>query len=204
LPVYEIYKAGADVGWEHGLDLLGPVGLSLAFVPHWNNREGGADLDTSRCYMGMDRFARLQSLLPEPVTIVGIDEHTALIVEPASATGRVVGRGSVTLQRGEQTQHYKRGDAFAIRLLGESDWSGVDRDLPSGLRQRASELNPVRQPAMPPNEPLPREVLALVERRDEARARRDWALADALREELVKLGYHLSDTPRGPDLHRKS
>jgi hypothetical protein len=134
---------------------------------------------------------------------VGIDEHTALIVEPGTATGRVVGRGGVTLQRGEQTQRYKRGDAFAIRLLGECDWSGVDRDLPSGLHHRAGELKQVRQPATHPTEPLPREVLALVERREQARARRDWATADALREELAERGYHLSDTPSGPDLHRK-
>src|SRR5207237_6555211 len=29
LPVYEIYKAGADLGWEPGLDLLGAAGPSV-------------------------------------------------------------------------------------------------------------------------------------------------------------------------------
>jgi hypothetical protein len=52
LPVYEIYKAGHDLHWESGLDLFGAYGLKLVFVPHWNNAEGGAELDTSRCFMG--------------------------------------------------------------------------------------------------------------------------------------------------------
>jgi cyanophycinase-like exopeptidase len=201
LPVYEIYKAGADLAWEPGLDLLGPAGLRLAFIPHWNNREGGADLDTSRCFMGADRFARLRSLLPPPATIVGIDEHTALIIEPAAATGRVVGQGSVSLERGGQTLRYEHGEAFALRLLGASDWAALARDVPPGLRRRARELEQPRQPAMPPSEPLPPEVRALVERREEARRRRDWAAADALRAELADRGYRLQDTPSGPDIH---
>ncbi len=42
LPVYEIYKVGEDPHWKPGLDLLKPFGLSLAFIPHWDNMEGGA------------------------------------------------------------------------------------------------------------------------------------------------------------------
>ena len=77
LPVYEIYKAGDDLSWQPGLDLLGEFGLDLAIIPHWNNREGGANLDTGRCYMGQERFERLCSLLPASATVLGIDEHTS-------------------------------------------------------------------------------------------------------------------------------
>jgi cyanophycinase-like exopeptidase len=200
LPVYEIYKAGADLGWEPGLDLLGPAGLPLTFVPHWNNREGGADLDTSHCFMGSDRFGRLQTLLPEPSTIVGIDEHTALIVEPANLTGRVVGRGGVTLDGSGQALRYERGESFSLSLLGACDWSAVAHDVPLSLRQRMLELNQLPQPAVSSNNTLPPEVRVLVERREEARRRRDWATADALRAELAERGYRLRDTPSGPDL----
>ena len=34
-------------------------------------------------------------------------------------------------------------------------------------------------------------------RRDEARAAKDWATADSLRDELVALGYEVSDGPDG-------
>ena len=52
LPVYEIYKVGEDLHWKPGLDLFGPFGLPLVILPHWNNNDGGDELDTSRCFMG--------------------------------------------------------------------------------------------------------------------------------------------------------
>ena len=52
LPVYEIFKVGEELSWTPGLDLFGSLGMDLAIVPHWNNNEGGAKLDTSHCYMG--------------------------------------------------------------------------------------------------------------------------------------------------------
>jgi cyanophycinase-like exopeptidase len=198
LPVYEIYKAGADIGWEPGLDFLGPIGPRLVFVPHWNNREGGADLDTSHCYMGADRFAQLRALLPSPATVVGIDEHTTLIVEPAVMSGRVVGRGGVTIERSGQTMRYDHGREFALRLLGDFNWSAFARDLPPGLRARADDVKRRRHSVSPANEPLPPDVQALVERREEARRRREWAAADALRTELAGRGYELQDTLSGP------
>ncbi|MDO8532534.1 MAG: hemerythrin domain-containing protein [Dehalococcoidia bacterium] len=47
-------------------------------------------------------------------------------------------------------------------------------------------------------EALPEEVAALIEQREAARRRRDWTLADALRERLAGLGYRVIDTPEGP------
>ena len=57
--MYEIYKVGEDLGWKAGLNLLGPFGRSVAIVPHWNNHEGGEELDTSHSFMGQERFERL-------------------------------------------------------------------------------------------------------------------------------------------------
>ncbi|HEY7032454.1 MAG TPA: cysteinyl-tRNA synthetase [Thermomicrobiales bacterium] len=198
LPVYEIYKVGADLGWEAGLDVLGPTGHRLVFVPHWNNREGGVDLDTSRCFMGEDRFARLRALLPSTATVVGIDEHTTLIVEPAMASAQVVGQGGVTIEQAGQAVRYEHGSAFALGHLGEFDWTALAQDLPPELRDRARDLKNAPQSGTPADEPIPSDVQALVERREEARRRREWATADALRAELADRGYHLQDTPAGP------
>ena len=46
-------------------------------------------------------------------------------------------------------------------------------------------------------------ALQLATRRDEARAAHDWATADALRDELVGLGYEVADTPAGTELRRR-
>jgi cysteinyl-tRNA synthetase len=44
---------------------------------------------------------------------------------------------------------------------------------------------------------LPPEVAALIEEREAARRARDWARADALREQLAQRGYVVEDTPEG-------
>ncbi len=45
--------------------------------------------------------------------------------------------------------------------------------------------------------PLPTNVAALIEKRQAARAARDWAAADALREAIRGQGYEVEDTPAG-------
>jgi cysteinyl-tRNA synthetase len=46
-------------------------------------------------------------------------------------------------------------------------------------------------------EKLPKEVEELIQRREEARKRKDWETADRLREKIRELGYLLEDTPEG-------
>jgi cysteinyl-tRNA synthetase len=46
--------------------------------------------------------------------------------------------------------------------------------------------------------PLSREAQELIERRERARADKDWATADALRSELSGIGVEVEDTPDGP------
>jgi cyanophycinase-like exopeptidase len=116
LPVYEIYKVGQPLHWVPGLDLLGAFGLSLVVVPHWNNAEGGTH-DTSRCFMGRSRFERLEALLEEPVPVLGLDEHTACIIDLAEETFTVRGIGSVRLQQREGTQVFTAGTPYPLDVL---------------------------------------------------------------------------------------
>jgi cyanophycinase-like exopeptidase len=97
LPVYEIYKVGEDLHWNEGLDFFKLYGLKLVFIPHWNNHEGGMELDTSRCFMGQERFTQLMNILPEEMTIIGLDEKTALVMDPSRCECYVNGLGKVTL-----------------------------------------------------------------------------------------------------------
>ena len=59
---------------------------------------------------------------------------------------------------------------------------------------------------LPPHagpEDLPREVEALVQQRDDARANRDFTLSDKLRDELVALGFVVEDLPGGTRVKKK-
>jgi cyanophycinase-like exopeptidase len=93
LPVYEIYKVGTELHWQNGLNAL-PDFLSFrSVIPHFNNNEGGDKTDTSHCYMGKERFKRLLNLLPKETSLVGIDEHTALIINNYNHDMKIIGQG---------------------------------------------------------------------------------------------------------------
>ncbi len=116
LPVYEIFKAGADPHWVEGLDLLGRYGLRLAVVPHWNNAEG-AGYDTRFCFMGERRFRKLRAALDPGVTALGIDEYTACSVDLASGVCEVLGAGRVTVLNDAGEASFGAGETFSIDLL---------------------------------------------------------------------------------------
>ena len=184
IPVYEVFKVGDDPRWVDGLDLLAPYGLELAIVPHWNNAEGGDELDTSRCFIGRARMEELRQQLPASTRILGIDEHTAVIFDFEQTCCLIMGKGTVTTLSREEERVYEAGGSFPFSELGSS-WQPTKR----------------REPAAPPpavEDELPPQVAELIERRERARTARDWATSDALRRQAVELGYEIRDTPQGP------
>jgi len=124
IPVYEIYKVGEDPHWEEGLDLLGRLtGLEAVVIPHYDNSEGGAH-DTNFCYLGEQRLALLEAELPEDVGVLGVDEHTALILDLDTRMGRVLGNGLVSLRRraaattAATTTTFRTGTEISFEALG--------------------------------------------------------------------------------------
>lgn len=110
IPVYEIYKAGADPFWEDGLDVMARLGLPATVVPHWNNAEGG-NHDTSRCFIGERRLSTLESELDHG--IIGIDEHTAATIDFEASTLAVSGLSTATL-RGRETLTLESGEKISL------------------------------------------------------------------------------------------
>jgi len=198
LPVYEIYKVGEDLHWRDGLNLLGPYSLSVVFVSHWNNTEGGSELDTGRCYMGRARFDHLLKMLPPDIRVIGIDEHTALILEPAGESCRVIGRGAVTLLSRGREDVFAPGQTFAITELGPFSNTEPQCGIPAGVWERVRVARHRAADVLIPQPP--QEVLSLTGEREKARARADWAASDSLREQIIMSGWTIEDTPDGPKL----
>ena len=196
LPVYEIYKVGQDVHQLPGLDLFADFGMPLSFIPHWNNAEGGADLDTSRCFVGMERFQQWCDMLPDDHTLIGLDEHTGLILDFEKGECSVNGVSSVSLVRACNPEIYAAGKVFPLHDLGEFSLpDSVERGLSSTAREMIQSA-PAREES---EEPDP-EILSLVEARQRARASKDWAESDRIRNELSARGWMVKDTPEGPVL----
>jgi alpha-D-ribose 1-methylphosphonate 5-triphosphate synthase subunit PhnG len=281
IPVYEIYKVGEEPRWLEGLDLLGrATGLRAAVVPHYDNAEGG-NHDTRFCYMGERRLRMLEGLLPEDVFVLGVDSHTALLLDLEAGVGSIAGLGGVTVRVGGRSTRFTSGETIAIAALGEAahglaagrsaddvrdaaissadDASAAVRaglatrpaaplrdemtelegtfvaalsagdhraavgallDLDSAIsaRVRAGEDSPdldnasatfrsliVRlgdRSSAGPSDGIGRDQLeplvgALLAARDQARAARDWAAADHIRDQLAAAGIEVRDSAEG-------
>jgi len=116
IPVYEIYKAGRDPFWIDGLDLLTPLGLPVAVVPHYDNQDGG-NHDTSKCFLGERRLRIMEAELDSDVFVLGIDEHTGVIIDFDADTAEVMGRGALTLRRDGASVRIEAGTTVPLQTL---------------------------------------------------------------------------------------
>ena len=155
LPVYEIYKAGEQPRWLDGLDILSEVGIHAALIPHYNNAEGGHH-DTRFCYMGERRLSMLEKELPRDVYVLGVDEHTGVVLDIDADTATVVGKGVVTVRVRGVSREFVSGTVIPLDQLRDP-FSAVQHDakpapkvvaepvktevLDSNLRQATDRLN---------------------------------------------------------------
>jgi hypothetical protein len=129
IPVYEIYKVGASPSWLPGLDLLAAAtGLRAAVVPHYDNAEGG-NHDTRFCYMGERRLRDLEGQLPPGTFILGVDSHTALVLDLDRRTAAVAGLGGVTVRLDGRSSVVPSGSEVSIDAL-----AAAVRELATGAR----------------------------------------------------------------------
>jgi hypothetical protein len=137
IPVYEVYKVGEDPSWLPGLDLLAPAtGLQAAVVPHYDNAEGG-NHDTRFCYMGERRLRILERQLPPGTWILGVDSHTALVLDLERRTATVSGLGGVTIRVAGRSTAFPAGsevsiDRLAAVAVAMAEGDPVDAGLASG------------------------------------------------------------------------
>jgi hypothetical protein len=268
VPVYEIYKSGADPAWAQGTNLLERLtGLRAALIPHYDNAEGGTH-STNFCYLGERRLRFLEGSLPEGAHVIGVDEHTALVLDLAAGTAQVLGNGTVTVRHDSGSRTLPSGttvetaslsaresgspgvraavsvspgraksaptpasslrdatdraraafdaalaardaDAVAAAVLeleqAIADWtadtlqSGDGNHARRTLRGMVVELAAVAAEGLAdPAARIAPLVDALIERRAAARAAKDFATSDALRDRLAAAGVEVRDGPEGP------
>jgi len=138
VPVYEIYKAGTAPHWEPGLDLVHAVtGMPAVVIPHFDNAEGGHH-DTRFCYLGERRLAVLERELPDGTFILGVDEHTAVLLDLGARAARVIGNGVLTVRRRGAVRTYPAGSLVGFDELttgavgGGAVGGGAVGEIPTG------------------------------------------------------------------------
>jgi hypothetical protein len=271
VPVYEIYKVGEAPRWFDGLDLLTPLGLPVAVVPHYDNAEGG-NHDTRFCYLGERRLRMLEAEMPDDVFILGVDGHTALVLDLDAGSATVTGLGTVTVRKDGHSTVFPAGSQVAIADLAAAARGGagaaatsLDGAIPTAsaevlveppasrtLREEVADLERIFEASLGECD-VPAAVRAilsldetiqawagdteqsdalavarsalrsavvclgelaadgnhdtqelirpfvdgLLAERDRARAARDWAAADVIRDRLLAAGLELHDAPAG-------
>jgi cyanophycinase-like exopeptidase len=207
-PIYEVYKAGEDPYWLPGLDILAAIGINAVVIPHWDNAEGTGH-DTRYCFLGRRRLEILESRLPTDVFLLGIDEHTALVVDLDAHHATVRGRGSVTVRRQGAEMTFSTGSDFpldnfrtAIRRLAQPKAPDAQATGESNLARRLLALEAATAELRTRADlvdPLIEELLRL---RNAARAAADYATADAIRALLAGLEIELRDSADGATSYR--
>jgi hypothetical protein len=187
--------------WQPGLDFFRDYGLSLIIIPHWNNTEGGVELDTSRCFMGKERFEELQSLLSCDGTVVGIDEHTSLWIDQISGQAKVYGKDSVHIIRRGAEHDYGSGESIPLQIFGKYTFPD---DSSIGVRpevwQKLDSLRQLKQEER--NRQPPDNIIALIQQRESARVNKDFSKSDRVRKQAEDQGWRIIDTPFGPQIEK--
>ena len=148
VPVYEIYKSGEDPRWLPGLDLLAEIGLPVAVIPHYDNAEGGHH-DTRYCYLGERRLRMLEGELPDGAHVVGVDEHTGVILDLDADTATVVGNGVMTVRVDGVSTTYPAGTIVPIDELRTPDSISVGAARPdASAPDNAAHAAPHEQPSL--------------------------------------------------------
>jgi len=88
----------------------------VAVIPHYDNAEGGHH-DTRFCYLGERRLAALEAELPDDTHVLGIDEHTGVVLDLDADLATVVGNGSVTVRVRGHSVAYPTGTTVHLDEL---------------------------------------------------------------------------------------
>lgn len=207
VPVYEIYKVGAEPHWLDGLDLLSALGLKVAVIPHYDNAEGGTH-DTRFCYLGERRLSMLEGELPADAAVLGVDEHTALVFDLVAQDAEVVGRGGATVRRAGISTVLPSGSRITLpdlRTLASTGTlcPGIGEPGPAGEPRPESEREAEQPPAGAVSEDLP-DVTAEVQRRFEAAisAREATAMVTAILDLEAAIEAWATDTDQNDNSDR--
>jgi len=129
-----------------------------------------------------------------------LDEHTGLIMDFESGLCEVSGVSSVSLMRECDPEMYPSGSKFPLNELGEFRIPDpIEKDIPAHVWEMCLNAPPLDDDDQPSEH-----VIALVEQRVLARANKNWAESDKLRDEIAALGWIVQDSKDGYKLLKSS
>jgi cysteinyl-tRNA synthetase len=223
---FDIHGGGQDLAFpHHENERAQAVALGNRFARHWVHN-GFVEVGGEKMSKSLGNFTNLLDLVadhdPRAYRLLVLRSHYRAPIEVSKETvadaeaalerlDRFASRFAATtvepdadaLARFRELMDDDLGTPAAVALLfdlvrranADGDEAAAAAALEMcrafglGLRADAGTVDPA--------------ALDLATRRDQARAAKDWAAADALRDELVAMGYEVADTPAGTELRRR-
>ena len=105
-------------------------GSTPAVIPHYDNQEGG-NHDERFCYLGERRLAMLEPELPNGAFVLGLDEHTGVIIDLDADTSEIVGKGALTLRRNGSSVRHEAGSTITLDVIRSGGAIGAADAMPT-------------------------------------------------------------------------
>jgi cysteinyl-tRNA synthetase len=229
---FDLHTGGLDLRFpHHENERAQAVALGRAFSRHWMHH-AFVEVEGTKMSKSLANFTSLTDLLartdPRAYRLLVLQSHYRSPMEVTPTTvaqaEAAVGRLDALVRRAgpvDAEPDPAAVEAFRAAMDDDLDTPRVTADLFELTRRANVALDAGDEAAAAPlvaavcelagalGLPLggdaaavPDEVAALVRRRDEARAARDWEAADAARDELVAAGWVVEDTPTGTRVRR--
>ena len=223
-PTIDIHAGGSDLIFPHHTNEIAQseAATGKTFVHYWMHG-GFMNVNDEKMAKSKGNFTKLADLKDEAVSPIGfrywlLTSHYRSQVnftyEAVSAAqnalirlmkdvGRYPDGGKVIPAYKEKFNGFINDDlnmpqavALAWELLKDSKQTEADKKATLLDFDKVFGLKLDSVPKLE-DEPVPVEVQALADAREEARKAKDWEQADALRKEIEERGFELNDTPDG-------
>ena len=107
--------------------------------------------------MGERRLALMEAMLPDDAWVLGVDEHTAVIMDLDAGTVSITGRGALTVRRRGASRSFAAGeqlDLDTLKALARGETSAPKRGAVASTSTEASAAAPAAGAAPKERSPL--------------------------------------------------
>jgi cysteinyl-tRNA synthetase len=230
-PTMDIHTGGQDLMFPHHTNEIAQseAATHAQFVRYWIH---GAFMNTSdeKMSKSLGNIVKLETLADESIAPIAyrywlmtahyrspvsfsletIRAAQSALIRLMASVASFPNGGSVSAEYQKKFNAYVNDDldmpkaiALAWDLLKDSAVMPADKRATLLDFDRVFGLGLDKAPQVADDQPIPVEVQALTDAREEARKAKDWKKADALRAEIDARGYEVDDTPEGPRIISK-
>jgi cysteinyl-tRNA synthetase len=128
--------------------------------------------------------------------LIGIDEHTALIIDPVQNIIQIEGTGTITLIIGNISISYSSGEVLDIESLMTCKRLPARKAVQSTTKKQTHLKTPLT------GMDLPNDLSDLLQKRLMYKIQKEYKECDVIRTIFINRGYIIQDTESGQEIYK--